>query len=111
MNELIKIYEALMARGMKPQPCLYIYGSCIAHTSAEYDGRAGCLSDGDTRDLLTMHAMRWYTENCDGVIVEGKPRFVAATLMSAKAIVGCETMQQPKQGMILEAILAATAHL
>ena len=80
-------YETLLRRGMPKHPDIFNAGSYLAHSACEYDGRNGCLSGSDTRDLITMHALRWMESMGDSY---GVP-FRCAN--------------------IIDAILAATAHL
>lgn len=56
---LHETYATLVRRGMPKHPDIFNAGSYLAHSACEYDGRNGCLSGSDTRDLITMHALRW----------------------------------------------------
>lgn len=117
-------YEALLRRGMPQHPRLAYYGlgewylqTCSVMGDGDVDYSSERIDDADARDLVTMHAMRWWLSL--GGKFGDRPRRQVHLIEIDPSSVGCR-INAPNHGSCgpeweaseaIETILAATAHL
>lgn len=96
---LTELYETLVRRGMPEHPRLkYAHGQWFILVCKADDPWELVDDDDDARDLLTMHAIRWY-------VGLGTDRHIDINQG------GSYTYHAPSEWRALEAIVAATRHL
>lgn len=110
---LHEIYETLRRRGMPSHEHLRPVGGLLCHNA--FDDEYGwqsttALPDEDTRDLITMHALRWALGRLDSESARASAHLEVFSDGSCAIERGDETLGE-SDADTLEAILAATAHL
>lgn len=108
---LIDDYDKLLARGMPPHPSVVsIWNGSGFSFQLQSGGRHEWLRDEEARDLITMHALRWFRSlDTYKILIEGAERTVRLALTLLEPYVKPGTMQYNADTLV--GLLYLTEHL
>jgi len=110
---LHEIYEMLMRRGMPKHRDLVWTAFAEPCVACALNGDVAILTTNTARDLITMHALRWWmTMRSKNSMWIGQKQIHARQVRTGNRKVGISYVDEVNGGpWILAAILAATEHL